>query len=219
MLMETLGATPEEMFERFDPTPVAAASIGQVHRGRFAHRDVAIKVLPGRARNDGQRHRPARDPPEAGLVGDRHGRAPLVAELPHLFFLKCDYEQEARSQAAFHRAFARFPDMYIPEVFFERTPESVLTTEWCNGRDFYALIERDGSVVLLDFGCAPLAKSRAFDFDLRYQMVRHPYLPYLTPAFASPWLRTGCGDPRRAQIGLADRLRAGAMVDAGLEEH
>jgi predicted unusual protein kinase regulating ubiquinone biosynthesis (AarF/ABC1/UbiB family) len=44
-----LGRAPEEIFDRIDPTPVASASLGQVHRAKDkAGRDVAVKVLyPG----------------------------------------------------------------------------------------------------------------------------------------------------------------------------
>ena len=49
-----LGATPEQIFRRWDDLPVAAASIGQVHRAETTdRREVAVKVqFPGVARGD-----------------------------------------------------------------------------------------------------------------------------------------------------------------------
>lgn len=41
---EDLGRRPEEVFERFDRTPFAAASVGQVHRARLDGRELAVKV-------------------------------------------------------------------------------------------------------------------------------------------------------------------------------
>src|SRR3954470_5428103 len=48
VIHEEYGAAPEELFERFDPAPLAAASLGQVHRARYDGEEVVIKVLrPG----------------------------------------------------------------------------------------------------------------------------------------------------------------------------
>ena len=48
VIREEYGATPAELFERFDEVPIAAASLGQVHRARLAGEEVVIKVLrPG----------------------------------------------------------------------------------------------------------------------------------------------------------------------------
>lgn len=45
---EEIGRRLPEIFESFDPKPLAAASLGQVHRARFEEREVAVKVLrPG----------------------------------------------------------------------------------------------------------------------------------------------------------------------------
>ena len=48
VIREEYGAPPAELFERFDEVPIAAASLGQVHRARHAGEEVVIKVLrPG----------------------------------------------------------------------------------------------------------------------------------------------------------------------------
>ena len=48
VLVEAYGAAPEAVFERIESTPLAAGSLGQVHRARVNGRDVVVKVLrPG----------------------------------------------------------------------------------------------------------------------------------------------------------------------------
>ena len=51
IITEDLGGPPDQLFERFERTPLAAASLGQVHRARVDGREVAVKVRrPGAAR-------------------------------------------------------------------------------------------------------------------------------------------------------------------------
>src|SRR3954451_15590505 len=51
VLEEEYGEKLDDVFESFDPVPVAAASIGQVYRARYEGKDVAVKVqYPGVAR-------------------------------------------------------------------------------------------------------------------------------------------------------------------------
>ena len=51
IITEDLGGPPDQLFERFERTPLAAASLGQMHRARVDGREVAVKVRrPGAAR-------------------------------------------------------------------------------------------------------------------------------------------------------------------------
>src|SRR5688572_6530057 len=45
VIIEELHATPSTAFDEFDPVPVAAASLGQVHRANLKGQPVAVKVL------------------------------------------------------------------------------------------------------------------------------------------------------------------------------
>ena len=135
-----LGADPEEEFAEWEPVPVAAASIGQVHRARlFDGRAVAVKVqYPGIEASIG-----------ADLAdGERIGRllsavtlrsvdVPALAnELRDRMADELDYGIEAGHQQAFAERFAGHPSVRVPEVVADRSGRRVLTTEWAEGATF-----------------------------------------------------------------------------------
>lgn len=135
-----LGRTVEAAFEAFDWEPVAAASIGQVHRAVVQGRAVAVKVqYPEVARSFGDDLRAVgRLSSLASLASAVDGRA-LVDELRQRLVEECDYAREARAQAAFARAFADDRDVTVPAVLADRSAATVLTTEWIDGEGFSAL--------------------------------------------------------------------------------
>jgi predicted unusual protein kinase regulating ubiquinone biosynthesis (AarF/ABC1/UbiB family) len=137
VVREELGADPEKLFLDWDPVPVAAASIGQVHKAVLRDgRVVAVKVqYPGvdkAIRSDldnaellyGMFSAMAmRNLDVKGLVDEL--RARMVDEL--------DYEHEARCQSEIAAIYAGHPFIRIPAVVPERSARRVLTTEWVEG--------------------------------------------------------------------------------------
>lgn len=134
VLEDELGGPIEEHFERLDQSPVAAASIGQVHRGRVGGVEVAVKVqYPG-----------VRDTFEADVRNLRRiaGVARLatvvdtqaiVDDLRDRLLEECDYLAEARWQRAFADAFADVDGIDVPDVLDARSTSRVLTTTWVDG--------------------------------------------------------------------------------------
>lgn len=135
-----LGRPVEAAFEAFEWEPVAAASIGQVHRAKVRGRAVAVKVqYPEVARSFGDDLRAVgRLSSLASLASAVDGRA-LVNELRERLVEECDYVREARAQAAFARAFADDRDVIVPAVVTDGSAATVLTTEWIDGEGFSAL--------------------------------------------------------------------------------
>lgn len=138
VIEDAFGAPLGALFVRFDPEPVASASIGQVYRASHLGREVAVKAQYPDVRDtmmaDAGRLRALSR--IASLATAVDGPA-IVDELGERMAMECDYLLEARYQSAFRAAFARDPAMYVPEVVDERTRPVVLTTEWIEGQSFY----------------------------------------------------------------------------------
>jgi predicted unusual protein kinase regulating ubiquinone biosynthesis (AarF/ABC1/UbiB family) len=137
MVTDELGQPPERIFLDWQVTPIAAASVGQVHRAVTRDgRDVAVKVqYPGVA-----------DSIEADLDNAeafyRLGTAfvlkgldakGLVDELRNRMRDELDYELEAASQTEFRHHFAGHPFISIPAIDPATSTKRVLTSEWVEG--------------------------------------------------------------------------------------
>jgi predicted unusual protein kinase regulating ubiquinone biosynthesis (AarF/ABC1/UbiB family) len=136
VLEDCLGAPASTLFEAFDPEPVAAASIGQVHRARLDGRDVAVKV-----QYPGVRETMGVDLGNLSRMGSlaRFGFSDakeVVAELRERFEAECDYESEAELTRLASELLAHQPGVAVPEVIDARSGDRVLTTGWIDGRSF-----------------------------------------------------------------------------------
>ncbi|MCB9664640.1 MAG: AarF/ABC1/UbiB kinase family protein [Alphaproteobacteria bacterium] len=134
-LEEGLGRPVDEVFASVDPEAVAAASIGQVHRGVLHDgRAVAVKVqYPGVRETFEADVRQLRGlAGVAGMATMVDGQA-IVDDLAARLREECDYRHEARWQRAFARAWAHDAELVIPEVIDAASSDTVLTTVWCAG--------------------------------------------------------------------------------------
>lgn len=136
---DELGAPPDALFEDFEPTPFAAASIGQVHRARFEGRPVAVKV-----QYPGIEEVLASDLSTVGLfakmstLGLPMDGAALVRELEARILEECDYAREADQQEALGAILCRDPSASVPRVVRARSSRRVLTTELVDAMPFDA---------------------------------------------------------------------------------
>lgn len=140
-----LGADWPERLVELDGAPAAAASIGQVHRGRWhTGAEVAVKVqYPGAGealRSDlRQLGRVART--LGPLVPGIDVKA-LITELQERAEEELDYALEATSQRVFAEAYRTDPDIVVPDVVAQG--EGVLITEWIDSAGSLAQVIRDG---------------------------------------------------------------------------
>lgn len=171
---EELGGPPEAVFYEFSAEPVAAASIGQVHRARlFDGTPVAVKVqYPGvdvAIRADLDNALLLTTLAKAIAPGIEPG--PFVDELRARIGDELDYRKEAAHQDEFGAAFLDHPWVRIPEVLHEFSSARVLTSEWAEGESLYEILDRsqeEKDLVgeeLFRFWCDAVFRLRLFNGD------------------------------------------------------
>jgi ubiquinone biosynthesis protein len=139
VIEEELGNTLERLFLDFEPAPVAAASIGQVHRATLPNgRRVAVKVQrPGAPRQIeadlGLLYQAARLARERIRALDFVDTRQVVDEFARSIRKELDYRQEGRNAQNFRRHFAGDPHVRVPKVYWQYTRPRVLTLEWIDG--------------------------------------------------------------------------------------
>lgn len=172
-----LGRPVSELFVEFDDEPIAAASIGQVHRAIIRTKDgeraVAVKVqYPGVADAIDA------DIKTANLLGTllafgfkSLNPEEMVSEIKERLSEELDYSREARNQQEFAEFYRGHPFIHVPKVFFEYSTSRVLTTELVNGHTFAEVLawpqeERDkAGEAIFRFVFRSLYRFRAFNGD------------------------------------------------------
>src|SRR5437763_13065995 len=136
------GSKLDDVFETFDPVPIAAASIGQVYKARLDDgRCVAVKVqYPGVA------EAVRADLQNLGLILRlMKSIAPgldvraVAGEVQERIGDELDYELEAQNQRTMARAFRGHPFIVVPDVVTSLSRERVVVTEFVDGRGFEEL--------------------------------------------------------------------------------
>jgi predicted unusual protein kinase regulating ubiquinone biosynthesis (AarF/ABC1/UbiB family) len=140
---EELGSPPEELFAEWEPKPISAASIGQVHRAVTKDgREVAVKVqYPGVAKaimSDLDNSNLLFN--VLGMVFPTLDPKPIVQEIRDRLSEEVDYRLEAKNQTDFHAWYADHPFIHVPAVVPEFSSERVLTTELATGARFSEVV-------------------------------------------------------------------------------
>lgn len=169
-----LGADPDELFETWDATPIASASIGQVHRA-ITHdgRAVAVKVqYPGVA--DAVRSDLGNADWLFGALATMFpglDSKPIAAELKERLIEELDYENEAANQRYFADFFAGHPRIHVPQVVDELSGPRILTTELATGARFDEMLgwgqdeKNQAAETIFRFSFGSIYRLHAFNGD------------------------------------------------------
>lgn len=173
-LERELGASLDALFADIDPEPLAAASIGQVHRATLPSGDrVAVKVqYPGvEAAIRSDLKNVSWLYPILGAVYPALETGPIVEELRDRILEELDYEREASHQRAFAELYDDHPHVHIPAVYDRYSTARVLTTEYSDGHDFAWLANQPDAIrqraaeTLYRFVFGSMFRHRAFNGD------------------------------------------------------
>ncbi len=155
-----LGVRVSKAFSHFEEQPMAAASLGQVHRASLRDgRSVAVKVQRPGVRDQVKNDLDALTE-IAGFVerntetGRRYGLAPMVEEFRRALLQELDYRREASNLRAMNRSLESFERILVPAPIDDFTTSSVLTMEYVQG----IKVDDLSPVARLDIGGPELAE-------------------------------------------------------------
>ncbi|CAN5701559.1 AarF/ABC1/UbiB kinase family protein [soil metagenome] len=141
VIEEEFDARVLDVFSQFEDEPVAAASIGQVHRARLrTGEEVAVKVqYPGvdQAVRSDLKNVSAMTKLAVAIAPNLDPKE-IAAEVRERVLEELDYRREASNQERFAELYAGHPFIHVPRVWPELCRKRVLTQEFVAGEPLSA---------------------------------------------------------------------------------
>ncbi|NTZ17553.1 2-polyprenylphenol 6-hydroxylase [Paenibacillus sp. JMULE4] len=139
IIQEELADEPDNIFQHFEDTPLAAASIGQVHQAVLRSGEkVAVKVqrpnIASVIETDLEILQDLAALAEHRLEwAARYQIRIMVDEFSKSLRAELDYTMESRNAEKIAKQFGNDPAIYVPKVFLEYSAKKVLTMEYVDG--------------------------------------------------------------------------------------
>nr|ABK25165.1 unknown [Picea sitchensis] len=140
IVQKELGKPVDQIFERFDRDPIAAASLGQVHRARLRGQEIVVKVQRPALKElfdiDLKNLRVIAeylqkiDPKSDGAKRDW---VAIYDECATVLYEEIDYSKEAANAELFAKNFRNIDYVKVPKIYWEFTTPQVLTMEYVPG--------------------------------------------------------------------------------------
>jgi predicted unusual protein kinase regulating ubiquinone biosynthesis (AarF/ABC1/UbiB family) len=198
-----LGADLRHLYEHFEPEPLAAASLGQVHRARMVGgREVVVKVQRPDARDiirgDMETLRKLAGLADRGTsAGRKFGFADLLRQFEQSLTAELDYEREARNLIRFGELTSSYDLLLVPRPVADLTSSRVLTMDYVEGRK----VTDVGPLGLMEVDTGP--------------MVDQLFRAYLQSILRDGFLHA---DPHPGNLLLTPEGRLG-IIDLGMVAH
>jgi ubiquinone biosynthesis protein len=195
-----LGVRISKAFSYFESKPIAAASLGQVHRAALRDgREVVVKVQRPGIREEMSKDMDVLSDMAAFLdshteAGRKYEFAPLLEEFRKNLLRELDYRLEARNLVVFANNLRDFDRIVVPQPVEDFTTSRVLTMDYISGKKITKL--------------SPLAK---LDID-GYQLAQHLFHAYLHQILIDGFFHA---DPHPGNVFLTDDRRI-ALIDLGM---
>ena len=139
VIEQELGKSISLLFAEFNPTPLAAASLGQVHKARLhTGEDVVVKVQrPGLAKlfnlDFEILHRLVRWLNRFVKDLKKFNLEAIYREFFELLYLEIDYIHEGKNADRFRDNFQGYQRVAVPQVYWQYTTSKILTLEYLPG--------------------------------------------------------------------------------------
>lgn len=135
---EELGDRPEDVFAELSPSPIAAASLGQVYKGKLKTGEtVAVKVqrpdLAQRISLDIYILRQLAAIATHLIKNVKSDLVGIMDEFGARIYEEMDYVKEGLNAEKFAELYGHLQDIYVPTIYWEHTNRRVLTMEWITG--------------------------------------------------------------------------------------
>ena len=202
IVTEDLGVRISKAFEEFDPKPVAAASLGQVHKARLRDgRLVAVKVQRLGIRDTVAKDLEALDGIANFLEthtapGEQYRLQEMFVRFREVLLAELDYRTEASNMRVIAANLAELDSIVVPLPVDDYTTERVLTMDYVRGRKVTAL--------------SPLARMEMDGSKLADQLLE----AYLKMVLVDGFFHA---DPHPGNVFLTDDRRI-ALIDLGMVE-
>ncbi|PSB32532.1 ABC1 kinase family protein [Chlorogloea sp. CCALA 695] len=135
---EELGDRPENIYAELSPEPIAAASLGQVYKGKLKTGEtVAVKVqrpdLQATIAVDLYILRRMATWANNNIKRLRSDLVAILDEFGERIFEEMDYINEGENAERFAKLYGHLKDVYVPKIYWQYTHRRVLTMEWIVG--------------------------------------------------------------------------------------